>query len=41
MIDKYWLSPIDTERKWQEDHIKKIWPGYPNICPKWQILNGK
>lgn len=35
-----WLSPIDTERKWQEDHIKKIWEGYPHICPKWQILNG-
>lgn len=35
-----WLSPIDTERKWQEDHIKKIYPSYPTSCPKWQILNG-
>jgi hypothetical protein len=35
-----WLSPIDSERQWQENHIKKIWEGYPNICPNWQILNG-
>lgn len=35
-----WLSPIESERNWQECHIKKIWEGYPNICPNWQILNG-
>ena len=35
-----WLSPIESERKWQEDHIRKIWTGYPNISPNWQILNG-
>ena len=35
-----WLSPIESERNWQENHIKKIWQGYPNICPNWQTLNG-
>lgn len=35
-----WLSPIENEREWQEDHIKKIWPDYPNGCPRWQTMNG-
>jgi hypothetical protein len=35
-----WLSPINSEREWQESHIKNIWEGYPNICPNWQIMNG-
>ena len=39
-VTNSWLSPIEYERNWQENHIKKIWPGYPNICPNWQILNG-
>jgi len=39
-VSNSWLSPIESERNWQENHIKKIWEGYPNICPKWQILNG-
>ena len=25
-----WLSPIDSEREWQEKHLKKLWPGYPD-----------
>ena len=39
-VSNSWLSPIESERNWQENHIKKIWEGYPNICPNWQILNG-
>ena len=39
-VTNSWLSPIEYERSWQENHIKKIWPGYPNICPNWQTLNG-
>jgi len=39
-VSNSWLSPIESERNWQEKHIKKIWEGYPNICPNWQILNG-
>ena len=39
-VSNSWLSPIDSEKEWQEKHIKKIWEGYPNICPNWQILNG-
>tara|TARA_R110000822_G_scaffold19035_1_gene62259 strand:- start:522 stop:818 length:297 start_codon:yes stop_codon:yes gene_type:complete len=40
VVSNSWLSPIDSEKEWQEKHIKKIWQGYPNICPNWQILNG-
>ena len=39
-VTNSWLSPIEYERNWQENHIKKIWQGYPNICPNWQTLNG-
>ena len=39
-VSNPWLSPIESERNWQEKHIKKIWKGYPNVCPNWQILNG-
>ena len=39
-VSNSWLSPVDSEKEWQEKHIKKIWQGYPNICPNWQILNG-
>lgn len=35
-----WLSPIASERAWQEKHLKKIFPSYPNSSPKWQVLNG-
>lgn len=38
--EEKWLSPVKTERDWQEEHIKKIWKSYPNSCPNWQILNG-
>lgn len=39
-VSNSWLSPIDSEKEWQETNIKKIWEGYPNICPNWQIMNG-
>lgn len=35
-----WLSPIESERQWQEQGIKKIWAGYPNCSFRWQYLNG-
>jgi hypothetical protein len=35
-----WLSPIESEREWQEKHLEKIFNNYPNTCPKWQYLNG-
>ena len=39
-VSNPWLSPIESERAWQEKHIKKIWEGYPNSCPNWQVMNG-
>lgn len=35
-----WLSPIDSERKTQEEKIKEIFPHYPDESPLWQYLNG-
>ena len=35
-----WLSPINSERKWQEEQLVKIFYHYPNACPKWQYMNG-
>lgn len=40
MNDSPWLSPIDTEREWQESVIKLLFPSYPNSSPNWQTLNG-
>ena len=34
------LSPIESEREWQEELIRKIWPCYPNESFPWQYLNG-
>lgn len=39
-IDGEWLSPIESERQYQEKELKKIFPCYPNGDPKWQHLNG-
>ena len=35
-----WLSPVLKEREWQEEQLKKLFPSYPDGCPKWQYLNG-
>lgn len=35
-----WLSPIESERKQQEDRLRKIWPGYPEVQFQHQTLNG-
>jgi len=35
-----WLSPIISERKWQEEKLVEIFGHYPNASPKWQYLNG-
>lgn len=35
-----WLSPIDTERKWQEEKLVEIFYHYPNASPAWQYMNG-
>lgn len=39
-VDGEWLSPLESERRWQEEELKKIFPCYPNGGPKWQYLNG-
>jgi hypothetical protein len=39
-LDGNWISPIDRERVWQEDQLKKIFGHYPNASPRWQYLNG-
>jgi hypothetical protein len=39
-IDGQWLSPIPSEREWQEEQLVKIFGHYPNASPKWQYLNG-
>jgi hypothetical protein len=35
-----WLSPVKSEREWQEKHLLKIWDNYPNAGPLWQYMNG-
>ena len=39
-IDGEWLSPVPSERKWQEEKLVEIFGHYPNACPKWQYMNG-
>jgi hypothetical protein len=39
-IDGQWLSPIPSEREWQEQKLVEIFGHYPNACPRWQYLNG-
>lgn len=38
-LDGQWLSPVPSEREWQEKSLKKIFPCYPNGAPRWQYLN--
>lgn len=38
-IDGQWLSPIPSERKWQEEKLSEIFENFPNSCPRWQYLN--
>ena len=39
-IDGQWLSPVKSEREWQEQKLVEIFGHYPNASPKWQYLNG-
>jgi hypothetical protein len=39
-IDGEWLSPVESERKWQEKKLEEIFDHYPNASPKWQYMNG-
>jgi hypothetical protein len=38
--DGEWLSPVATERVWQEEQLANIFEHYPNASPKWQYMNG-
>lgn len=39
-IDGEWLSPVPSERKWQEEKLIEIFGHYPTASPKWQYMNG-
>jgi hypothetical protein len=39
-VDGQWLSPVPTERAWQEEKLVEIFGHYPTASPKWQYLNG-
>jgi len=38
--DGSWISPIKSEKEWQESVLKELFPSYPHGAPKWQYLNG-
>jgi hypothetical protein len=38
--DGEWLSPVATERAWQEKKLVEIFGHYPTASPKWQYMNG-
>lgn len=38
--DGQWLSPVPSEREWQEEALQFIFGHYPNASPRWQYLNG-
>ena len=38
--DNPWLSPVESERKWQEEQLVAIFGHYPNASPNWQYMNG-
>lgn len=38
--DGQWLSPVATERVWQEKQLVNIFGHYPNASPRWQYMNG-
>ena len=39
-VDGQWLSPIPSEREWQEQKLVEIFGHYPNASPRWQYMNG-
>jgi hypothetical protein len=39
-VDGQWLSPVRTERAWQEEQLVNIFGHYPNASPRWQYMNG-
>lgn len=39
-VDGEWLSPVATERAWQEEQLVNIFGHYPNASPRWQYMNG-
>jgi uncharacterized UPF0146 family protein len=39
-VDGQWLSPVKSERAWQEEKLVEIFSHYPRACPKWQYMNG-
>jgi hypothetical protein len=39
-VDGQWLSPVPTERAWQEEKLVEIFEHYPKASPKWQYMNG-
>ncbi len=39
-IDGSWISPVKSEKEWQESVLKELFPSYPNGAPRWQYLNG-
>ena len=32
-------SPVESERIWQQEKFKRVFPNYPNDQPDWQRLN--
>jgi hypothetical protein len=38
--DGSWISPVKSEKEWQESVLKELFPSYPHGAPKWQYLNG-
>ncbi|MCF7859812.1 MAG: hypothetical protein K9N07_10905 [Candidatus Cloacimonetes bacterium] len=38
--DGSWISPVKSEREWQESVLKELFPSYPHGAPRWQYLNG-
>jgi hypothetical protein len=38
--DGSWISPIKSEKEWQESVLKEVFPSYPHGAPRWQYLNG-
>jgi hypothetical protein len=39
-VDGQWLSPVPTERAWQEEKLVEIFGHYPTASPRWQYMNG-
>jgi hypothetical protein len=38
-INGQWLSPVRTEREWQEGKLVELFGHYPNASPRWQYMN--